>query len=83
MNMVTAAISANPLKLDVRSHTKCLLICFVATVSTFQYGQCPSIWPMTASALTLSPRLNASTQLLTYVCLIPRDQSIAKICIEF
>ncbi|KAF2092643.1 MFS transporter [Rhizodiscina lignyota] len=36
--MVGAAISANPLKLDVRSHIKCLLICFVATIPTFQYG---------------------------------------------
>ncbi|KAF2265867.1 MFS transporter [Lojkania enalia] len=33
-----AAISANPLKLDLRSHVKCLCICFVATISTFQYG---------------------------------------------
>jgi hypothetical protein len=32
------AISANPLKLDVRSHIKCLAICFVATIATFQYG---------------------------------------------
>ncbi|KAI0017855.1 MFS transporter [Xylariomycetidae sp. FL0641] len=31
-------ISANPLKLDVRSHAKCLAICFVVTISTFQYG---------------------------------------------
>ncbi|KAI1111577.1 MFS transporter [Nemania sp. NC0429] len=36
--MLSATISANPLKLDVRSHTKCILICFVATISTFQYG---------------------------------------------
>jgi MFS family permease len=36
--MVAAAISANPLKLDVSSHKKCLLICFVATIATFQYG---------------------------------------------
>ncbi|KAI3337506.1 MFS transporter [Xylariaceae sp. AK1471] len=36
--MHAATISANPLKLDVRSHTKCLLICFIATISTFQYG---------------------------------------------
>ncbi|KAI0187666.1 general substrate transporter [Xylaria flabelliformis] len=36
--MLGATISANPLKLDVRSHTKCILICFVATISTFQYG---------------------------------------------
>ncbi|KAI1180022.1 MFS transporter [Nemania sp. FL0916] len=36
--MIGATISANPLKLDVRSHTKCILICFIATVSTFQYG---------------------------------------------
>ncbi|KAF2868472.1 MFS transporter [Massariosphaeria phaeospora] len=33
-----AAVSANPLKQDVRSHTKCLIICFVATLATFQYG---------------------------------------------
>lgn len=32
------AVSANPLKLDVRSHRKCLMICFVATLATFQYG---------------------------------------------
>ncbi|KAI0878349.1 MFS transporter [Hypoxylon argillaceum] len=36
--MLGATISANPLKLDVRSHIKCILICFIATVSTFQYG---------------------------------------------
>ncbi|KIX08062.1 uncharacterized protein Z518_02717 [Rhinocladiella mackenziei CBS 650.93] len=36
--MVAAPISANPLKLDVRSHLKCLAICVVATLSTFQYG---------------------------------------------
>ncbi|KAI0911494.1 MFS transporter [Ustulina deusta] len=36
--MLGATISANPLKLDLRSHTKCILICFVATISTFQYG---------------------------------------------
>lgn len=33
-----AAISANPLKLDLRSHLKCLSICFIATIATFQYG---------------------------------------------
>ncbi|KAI0006980.1 MFS transporter [Xylariaceae sp. FL0662B] len=33
-----ATISANPLKLDVRSHIKCLGICAIATISTFQYG---------------------------------------------
>lgn len=33
-----APITANPLKLDVRSHTKCLAICFFVTMSTFQYG---------------------------------------------
>jgi MFS family permease len=33
-----APISANPLKLDVRSHAKCLVICAIATLSTFQYG---------------------------------------------
>ncbi|KAI1281458.1 MFS transporter [Xylaria sp. FL0933] len=36
--MLGPTISANPLKLDVRSHTKCILICFIATISTFQYG---------------------------------------------
>ncbi|KAI1313585.1 MFS transporter [Xylaria venustula] len=36
--MLGPTISANPLKLDVRSHTKCILMCFVATISTFQYG---------------------------------------------
>lgn len=30
--------TANPLKNDLRSHTKCVLICWVATLSTFQYG---------------------------------------------
>ncbi|RDL39919.1 uncharacterized protein BP5553_04259 [Venustampulla echinocandica] len=34
----TAVISANPLKLDVRSHWQCLTICFFMTLSTFQYG---------------------------------------------
>lgn len=29
---------ANPLKLDIRSHRKCLAICFIVTVSSFQYG---------------------------------------------
>ncbi|OQU99198.1 hypothetical protein CLAIMM_04866 isoform 1 [Cladophialophora immunda] len=33
-----APVSANPLKLDVRSHAKCLAICAVATMATFQYG---------------------------------------------
>lgn len=36
--MVGAAISANPLKLDVWSHKKCLGICAVVTIATFQYG---------------------------------------------
>ncbi|KAL2399167.1 hypothetical protein ABEF94_000102, partial [Exophiala dermatitidis] len=36
--MVAAPISANPLQLDVKSHLKCLAICVVATLSTFQYG---------------------------------------------
>jgi hypothetical protein len=36
--MVAAAVSANPLKLDVASHKKCLFICFVVTIATFQYG---------------------------------------------
>lgn len=31
-------ISSNPLKLDYRSHSKCLAICAVITVSSFQYG---------------------------------------------
>ncbi|KAI1340586.1 MFS transporter [Xylariaceae sp. FL0016] len=31
-------ISANPLKLDVLSHGKCLTICFIVTITTFQYG---------------------------------------------
>ncbi|KAI0455642.1 MFS transporter [Xylaria acuta] len=35
--MLSATISANPLRLDVRSHTKCILICFIATISTFQW----------------------------------------------
>ncbi|KAK5678881.1 hypothetical protein LTS10_008536 [Elasticomyces elasticus] len=37
--MIGAEITANPLKLDVRSHWKCLAICFIATISTFQYGE--------------------------------------------
>ncbi|KAI2602113.1 general substrate transporter [Hypoxylon sp. NC1633] len=36
--MVGAVISANPLQLDIRSHIKCLAICWVITVSSFQYG---------------------------------------------
>ncbi|KAJ2995963.1 hypothetical protein NUW58_g1127 [Xylaria curta] len=36
--MLSTTISANPLKLDLRSHVKCILICFVATISMFQYG---------------------------------------------
>ncbi|KAK5238259.1 hypothetical protein LTR47_000001 [Exophiala xenobiotica] len=36
--MVGAAVSANPLKLDVRSHAKCIVICVIATLSTFQYA---------------------------------------------
>ena len=36
--MVAATISANPLKLDVGSHRKCLFICFIVTIATFQYG---------------------------------------------
>jgi MFS family permease len=31
-------IGANPLQLDIRSHKKCMAICFVITVSSFQYG---------------------------------------------
>ncbi|KAK3342158.1 MFS transporter, partial [Lasiosphaeria hispida] len=33
-----AVLTANPLKLDVRSHRKCLGICFVVTIASFQYG---------------------------------------------
>ncbi|KAI7777578.1 hypothetical protein LA080_003413 [Diaporthe eres] len=33
-----AVVSSNPLKLDYRSHSKCLAICAVITVSSFQYG---------------------------------------------
>lgn len=33
-----AVISSNPLKLDYQSHRKCLAICAVITVSSFQYG---------------------------------------------
>ena len=33
-----AVISANPLKLDIRSHAKCLAICSIITISSFQYG---------------------------------------------
>lgn len=33
-----AEITANPLKLDIRSHWKCLMICAFVTVATFQYG---------------------------------------------
>lgn len=33
------AVSANPLQLDVRSHRKCLIICFFLTMGTFQYGE--------------------------------------------
>ncbi|PMD43554.1 general substrate transporter [Hyaloscypha variabilis F] len=36
--MRTIPISANPLKLDVGSHKKCLFICFFLTMGTFQYG---------------------------------------------
>ncbi|KAL1965253.1 hypothetical protein VTN77DRAFT_5855 [Rasamsonia byssochlamydoides] len=36
--MQPAQITANPLKLDVRSHVKCLLICSFITTATFQYG---------------------------------------------
>ncbi|KAL1984138.1 hypothetical protein VTN96DRAFT_9443 [Rasamsonia emersonii] len=36
--MQPAQITANPLKLDVRSHVKCLLICSFITMATFQYG---------------------------------------------
>ncbi|OAA59709.1 General substrate transporter [Niveomyces insectorum RCEF 264] len=30
--------SANPLKLDILSHRKCLTICFLVTLASFQYG---------------------------------------------
>ncbi|KAI1828344.1 MFS transporter [Xylaria intraflava] len=36
--MFGTGISANPLKLDVRSHIKCILICLVITLSAFQAG---------------------------------------------
>ncbi|KAE8445270.1 hypothetical protein EG329_013642 [Mollisiaceae sp. DMI_Dod_QoI] len=36
--MRAVPISANPLKLDVSSHKKCLTICFFITMGTFQYG---------------------------------------------
>ena len=36
--MVGAVVSANPLKLDVWSHRKCLAICGIVTIATFQYG---------------------------------------------
>lgn len=36
--MVAAVISTNPLQLDVRSHKKCLFICCVVTLASFQYG---------------------------------------------
>ncbi|KAI5922365.1 MFS transporter [Camillea tinctor] len=35
--MCAKVISANPLRLDVRSHLKCIAICAIATISTFQY----------------------------------------------
>lgn len=33
-----APISTNPLQLDIRSHKRCLIICCVVTISSFQYG---------------------------------------------
>ncbi|KAK3331515.1 MFS transporter [Apodospora peruviana] len=33
-----AVLSANPLKLDIRSHKKCVGICAVVTIASFQYG---------------------------------------------
>lgn len=37
--MVGAApITANPLKIDLRSHRKCLIICAFVSFATFQYG---------------------------------------------
>jgi hypothetical protein len=36
--MVGAVISANPLQLDIRSHKKCMFICCIVTVASFQYG---------------------------------------------
>ncbi|SPO01674.1 related to monosaccharide transporter [Cephalotrichum gorgonifer] len=33
-----AVISTNPLQLDIRSHRKCIFICCVITVASFQYG---------------------------------------------
>jgi len=37
-NMRAVPISANPLQLDLRSHKRCLTICFFLTIGTFQYG---------------------------------------------
>ena len=31
-------LTANPLNLDIRSHKRCLGICFMVTIATFQYG---------------------------------------------
>ncbi|KAF1953111.1 MFS transporter [Byssothecium circinans] len=36
--MAGGTVSANPLQRDLRSHSKCMSICFVATLATFQYG---------------------------------------------
>lgn len=36
--MVAAVISTNPLQLDVRSHKRCLFICCIVTLASFQYG---------------------------------------------
>ncbi|KAH6718166.1 MFS transporter [Leptodontidium sp. MPI-SDFR-AT-0119] len=36
--MRAVPISANPLQLDLRSHKRCLTICFFLTIGTFQYG---------------------------------------------
>ncbi|KAK0709891.1 MFS transporter [Lasiosphaeria miniovina] len=33
-----AVLTANPLKLDLRSHRKCFFICSVITIASFQYG---------------------------------------------
>lgn len=36
--MVGAVVSGNPLQLDIRSHQKCMYICCLITLASFQYG---------------------------------------------
>lgn len=36
--MVAAVVSTNPLQLDITSHKRCLAICGLITISSFQYG---------------------------------------------